>query len=138
MKEDLNRAFHLNVGIEKRPVKCLVLVRTSDIDKVKSQGHKPVDSFFHTDRISKDYGPTRSLINQPFSKFSKRLTGLIEHGLKQPFIDQTGYNGNIDIQFKADALDGIALGNLRSALKIYDLDLVEKDVDLTVLTLKEN
>ncbi|XHR94988.1 hypothetical protein ACFJIV_32930 [Mucilaginibacter sp. UC70_90] len=81
---------------------------------------------------------TRSLINQPFSKFSKRLTGLIEYGLKQPFIDQTGYTGNIDIQFKADVLDGIALGDLRNALKIYDLDLVEKDVDLTVLSLKEN
>ncbi len=138
MKEDLNRAFHLNAGIEKRPVKCLVLVRTSSTDKIKTQGHKPVDSFFNADRIGKDYGPTRSLINQPFSKFSKRLTGLMEYGLKKPFVDQSGYNGNIDIQFKADALDGIVLANLRNALKIYDLDLVEKDVDLTVLSLKEN
>jgi thiol-disulfide isomerase/thioredoxin len=138
MKEDLNRAFHLNAGIEKRPVRCLALVRTSNINKIKTLGHKPVDSFFHADRIGKDYGSTRSLINQPFSKFSKRLTGLIEYGLKQPFIDQTGYTGNIDIQFEADVLDGIALGNLRKALKVYDLDLVEKDVDLTVLSLKEN
>lgn len=35
-------------------------------------------------------------------------------------------------------MDGIALGDLRNALKIYDLDLVEKDVDLIVLSLKEN
>jgi len=138
MKEDLNRAFHLNAGIEKRRVRCLALVRTSNTDKIKTLGHKPLDSFFHADRIGKDYGPTRSLINQPFSKFSKRLTGLIEYGLKQPFVDQTGYTGNIDIQFKADVLDWIALGDLRNALKIYDLDLVEKDVDLTVLSLKEN
>jgi thiol-disulfide isomerase/thioredoxin len=138
MKEDLNRAFHLNAGIEKRPVKCLVLVRTSNTDKIKTQGHKPIDSFFNADRIGKDYGPTRSLINQPFSKFSKRLTGLIEYGLKKPFVDQTGYNGNIDIKFKADVLDGFVLANLRNALKVYDLDLVEKDVDLTVLSLKEN
>lgn len=138
MKEDVNRAFHLKAGIEKRAVKCLVLIRTSNINKIKTLGHKPLDSFFHADGIGKDYGPTRSLINQPFSKFSKRLTGLIEHGLRQPFIDQTGYTGNIDIQFKADVLDGVVLAKLRNALKIYDLDLVEKDVDLTVLSLKEN
>jgi hypothetical protein len=138
MKDDLSRAFHLNAGIEKRRVKCLVLIRTSNRDRIRTLGHKPVDSFFHADRIGKDYGPTRSLLNQPFSKFSKRLTGLIEYGLKKPFVDQTGYNGDIDIQFKADALDSITLTGLRSALKIYDLDLVEKDIDMDVLVLHEN
>ncbi len=138
MKEDLDRAFHLNAGIEKRPVRCLVLVRTSNKDKIRTKGRKPVDTFFRGGELGEDYGLTRVLINQPFSKLSKRLTGLIEYGLKRPFVDQTGYSGNIDVRFKADRLDQFTLAKLRNALSDYDLDLVERDIGLDVLVLKEN
>ena len=111
MLEDLNRYTDYHGRIEQRKVKCLILVRTGSTDKIRSKGAKPENSLFFK-------SPAR-LNNYPISFLARRLNDLKETGL--PVIDETGYSGNVDLEFS-----GLKdLATLKKELRAYGLDLKE-------------
>lgn len=137
MKADLKRYFNLKARVEKRKIKCLVLKRTSKINKLKSKGGSPINNFYFADESSSSSDSIRYLRNFSYSFFSGLFANYIEFNLKRPFIDSTLLNGKIDIQFLGSTIDTKNYHSLRNDLKKYDLDLVEMDVWLDVLVLKD-
>lgn len=135
--QDLDRMFGLKAAIEKRPIRCLTLVRTSEKDKLRTKGGEKKDNFTPSDIKSSKYDSTREIMNYPFATFSARLQAFLESSLQVPFIDNTGYANNIDISVSGEALDrSFQLEKMRTELRKYDLDLVWKDFSLDVLVIK--
>ena len=56
---------------------------------------------------------------------------------KKAFIDETGYEGNIDIVVKGSVLDSFSLNGLKAELIRYNLDLKETFVKRNVLVFKK-
>lgn len=123
MLEDINRYSDYTVTLEKRPIQCLVLVRTSQKDKLASKGGEKRSSFPRTPSILKN-APLRNMINM--------LNGEIP--IKEIFIDETGYTGNVDIE-----VSGIKdIPTLRKELQKYDLDLIPAERNLLMMVIKDN
>jgi thiol-disulfide isomerase/thioredoxin len=137
MKQDLGRYFSLDAKVETRSIKCLVLIRTSDKDKLKTAAKATKDNFLATSLTSTEIDSLRYFLNQPFEEFSKRVGYLAEYNFSLPFIDATGYTGNIDLVWDGNILDYPSLEIFRKTLQEYDLDLVEMFYPLEVLVLKE-
>lgn len=137
MKNELDGYFGIEASIEKRPVKCLTLVRTSEEDKLVSKGGKPADNFYTTGLRAIKIDSIRYIRNKPFHEFSSRLGGLIEYNYKKPFADMAGYTGNIDILFNGKTLDEFDPDEIKRELKKYNLDLVEREIFMDVLVLKD-
>jgi thiol-disulfide isomerase/thioredoxin len=138
MIQDLNRYFKVKSGIQQRMVKCLVLIRTSQNDKLKTKGGIEKDSFYHVQKRAMPIGPIRYLTNKPFTIFADRLKTMSEHGFHQLFRDSTGYIGNVDIKMDGEVLDHLNMITFKKELNKYDLDLVERECFLDVLVLKDN
>lgn len=137
MREDLNRFFGLVTGVEKRKVSSYVLIRKGKKDRLRTSGNTPKDNFFRTHIKSDHVDSTRQLVNQPFPAFERRLSALVRLAAGKPLIDRTGYTGSIDITMTAAEVDGEDIHLLKKALNRYGLDLVEKDVKMDVLVIKE-
>ncbi len=125
MQEDLNRYFGALLGIkgkaEKRKVKTLTLVRTSTEDKLSTKGGIPNNEL-----------PT--FINGTLQfAFIEQLRKIY---LNQGYliIDKTNYWGNIDIHLSGNLSD---VEILRKELEKYDLNILEKEEELEVLTISE-
>ncbi|WP_051293274.1 TlpA family protein disulfide reductase [Olivibacter sitiensis] len=121
MLEDLNRYSDYIGTIEKRMVDCLVLIRTSTKDKIKSKGGKIKNTFPQTPSI---------LSNCPIGYMLIRLND--DTPIELPIIDETGYSGNVDIE-----ISGFTdLASLKKELNRYDLDLipVKRNLFMFVLT----
>jgi len=138
MQNDLERFFKLKGEIQTRKVKCLVLIRTSKFDKLKTKGGTPIKNFFQSDVRDTIIHSVRILKNQPFQVFASRLETIVEFNFGKPFVDATGYEGNIDLAIDGETLDNITVAVLRKELKKYDLDIVERECPLEVLIIKEN
>lgn len=123
MLDDINRYSGYTVTLEKRPVQCLVLVRTSQKDKLASKGGEKRSTFPRTPSILRN-APLRNMINM--------LNGEIP--IKEIFIDETGYTGNVDIEV-SDVKD---IPTLRKELKKYDLDLIPAERNLLMMVIKDN
>lgn len=122
MLADLNRYSDYIATIEKRYTECLVLVRTSDADKIKTQGGKPVNTF---------PGNPSILNNRPLRSMMAMLNG--NTPLNLPVIDETGYTGNVDIY-----VSGInELSDLRAELSAFDLDIVPAKRWLNMVVVKD-
>jgi thiol-disulfide isomerase/thioredoxin len=138
MVEDLNRYFELHYGtrgiMEKKPIHCYILVRTSSIDKLSptNAGH-----------------PSINLINEngkhlrKFESFD--LVGVMNYTIRNskalaqffvsnkasgsPFLllNETDWDIRkpVDMVFPVEGLNTIE--DLRQALKPYDLDIIEAD-----------
>lgn len=120
MLNDLNRYGPFTTSIEKRPVKCFVLRRTSGKDKLATQGGEPLSTFPRTPSI---------LTNLPIKVMVNMLNG--NSGIDLPVIDETGYTANVDVK-----VSGVrSPDQLRKELANYDLDLVEavKELDMMVI-----
>jgi len=139
MKQDLDRYFKLKSFVEKRLVKCYVLVRTSLKDKLHAKGGTPKDNFYPMTEVRAfDLAePRRYLLNSPFNRLVNMVESLVEYQLKMPFIDSTGYSGNIDITVNGDVLDKMTLAKWKDVLKKYDLDLVERECPVPMLIIRE-
>lgn len=123
MLEDINRYSGYTVTLEKRPVQCLVLVRTSQKDKLASKGGEKRSTFPRTPSILRN-APLRTMINM--------LNGDIT--IKEIFIDETGYTGNVDLE-----VSGIKdIPTLRKELQKYDLDLIRAERNLLMMVIKDN
>ncbi|MDB5199220.1 MAG: Thiol-disulfide isomerase or thioredoxin [Chitinophagaceae bacterium] len=137
MIEDLNRYFNLDASIQKKMVKSLVLIRTSQNDKLKSKGGLEGDHFYPVQKRNIPIGSDRYLKNKPFSILVERIKNITEYSFHKPFLDSTGYSGNIDIKMEGEVLDNIDLNTFKEELNKYDLDLVERDCPIFVLVLRE-
>jgi thiol-disulfide isomerase/thioredoxin len=123
MLDDINRYSGYTITLEKRPVQCLVLVRTSQKDKLASKGGEKRSTFPRTPSILRN-APLRNMINM--------LNGEIP--IKEIFIDDTGYTGNVDIE-----VSGIKdIPTLRKELQKYDLDLIPAERNLLMMVIKDN
>ncbi|WP_286770076.1 TlpA disulfide reductase family protein [Sphingobacterium sp. 40-24] len=122
MLADLNRYSEYTGTIEKRMVDCLVLVRTSEKDKIKSKGGEPKIDFSASPII---------LTNQKLIAVMNMLSD--RANIKLPIVDETGYTDNVDIEFS-----GINdLASLKKQLNSYDLDLVPAKRDLNMFVIKD-
>ncbi len=123
--EDLRRMFpQYEFSVEKRVLPCLALVRTSTGDKIATKGGEPMASFS---------GLGGSMKNKMISWFVEELDFLLRH-LPTPVIDRTGYVGEVDLEIKAVMSN---VSDVRKALKEYDLDLVERDLPVDVVVIRD-
>jgi hypothetical protein len=54
-----------------------------------------------------------------------------------PFKDETGYTDNVDIGLSAEALEDLDIERINKELKKYGLELIQKDIEVNVLVMKE-
>jgi thiol-disulfide isomerase/thioredoxin len=130
MISDINRFSNYSCSIEKRKVKCLILIRTSAADKIKTKGEK--------EKID------RKLNGDPYTFNNVRLTTLTyelftrEHQLSMsfsnPVLDETNYTGKIEIAFEKFPVN---INELRKELQRYDLDLVEEEREIEVFVVRD-
>jgi thiol-disulfide isomerase/thioredoxin len=135
MKEELDRYFDIASTIEKRFVACYVLTQNSQEDKLKTIGGVQTDDWDGGSLHSDKKDTVTHLQNLPASLFFTRLKDITEWLGGKPFINETGYTGNIDMEFGDAEVKSIT--SLISMLKRYGLELTEKKVELTVLVLSE-
>lgn len=123
MLEDLNRYTAYAGRIEKRNVRCLVLVRSDKTDRIKTTGGKKENSLFFKK-------PAR-LTNGPMSYLITRLNALKD--IKVPVTDESGYTGKVDLEFSGST----DLETLKKELNAYGLDLKEEYRSLNMFILAD-
>lgn len=109
--------------LEKRTTDCLLLVRTSDDDLIKSKGGNKKYSLFSKEESS--------LRNTPVSWLVNRLN---DNDVAGSFvIDQTNYDHHVDLDINAQPGD---LQGIIKELNKYGLDLVKarREVDLFIIS----
>lgn len=122
MLEDLNRYSGFTVTLEKRPVKCFVLVRTSTKDKLATKGGEKRSTFPRTPSI---------LRNVPLKNMVNMLNGEIP--IRELFIDETGYTGNVDLE-----VSGVKdIATLKKELQRYDLDLIPQERQVLMMVIRD-
>ncbi len=118
MLQDLNRYSPLTVKLQKKFVKCLVLKRTSTIDKLATKGGTYLSSFPRTPSV---------LRNAPLDDMVNMLNG--ETAINLPVINETGYTGKADIK-----ISGVSdLKQLQKELSGYGLELSETVRELEMM-----
>ncbi len=126
MRSDLDRYFtRYKAAVESRKIRCLALVRTSAVDRIKTTGGKPVA----------DFSPNGFTIqNLSVWALIQRMNQLYLRNSKLPLVDGTGYAAPIDLSVAAD------LGSveaLNQALKKYDLTIEERTMEADVLVIRD-
>lgn len=127
MRQDLDRYFGLEIKIEKRTLKCLLLVRTSVKDKIKTAGGKPM--------IQSGEGLT--IRNYPVDYLVSNIAfdnNIYPFKFPLPVVNETAYTDKIDIDLSVDMKN---IPALRKELNKYDLDIIVGQKDLEVLVIKE-
>ncbi|MCT3915226.1 hypothetical protein CMU59_06195 [Elizabethkingia anophelis] len=123
MLRNVNENSDYTANIEKRPTKCLVLKRTSTQDKIATKGGETVDQFFKSPSVLRN------------ATIGHLISGLNATGeiTALPVIDETGYRGNIDLQFSNSS----DLKTFQRELGQYDLALVEETRTIPMLVVKD-
>jgi thiol-disulfide isomerase/thioredoxin len=137
MRQDLARAFPIDARVEKTWVDGLALIRTSKHDKLRSHGGKPNDNFRFSWVYKARKDSVRCLLNKPFKVLTDRLENWTANDLKMVFVDETNYEGNIDIRVNGEILDEFTIDGLNMEFAKYDLKLVRKKCLVPVLVLSE-
>lgn len=122
---DLDRSFNVKSSLQKRKIRVLVLKRTSGMDKLKAVPGRAPDAFDKNGKYIIHNGFIQPLVDYLFNYLSP---------LPFPVINQTGYEGNIDLELPADFSD---LDGIRKALLNYDLALVEEEREMEVIVLSK-
>lgn len=125
MQQDISRFFNYDIKIEKRKTACLVLVRTSAIDRIRSTGFANKTRSGGTDSIVRH--------NITVSDFVRSLNTMNPE-LTTPFIDGTNYTLNVDLKLGAWYTE---IEKLRTELRKYDLDLVEEERTINILVIRD-
>jgi len=122
---DLENFFGVKVSSKIDKVNCLVLVRTSQKDKIKMNSQLK--------KSEKQVDPGLELKNATL----QILVSYFNQEVNIPFvIDETGYDFKVDIELKISKSDD--LERIRKALRNYDLDLLPVVRELEMLVLEEN
>lgn len=119
----VNENSNYIASIEKKQVKCLVLRRTSDIDKITSKGGESIG-----DVLKPPYQLRNVTLDYLLSALeaTNDITSL-------PVIDETGYQGKVDLKFS----NFQGLKTIQKELSAYDLELVETEKELPMLVIKD-
>ncbi len=126
MRQDLARSFpQYGAILEKRKLKCLVLQRTSTIDKLKSSGGNSLVNVG-------EFGCV--LQNSFLSQFFNRLENLYLYNSKLPLFNETGYKGRIDLKVDANLSDVKAVN---AELAKYDLKFIEEEREIDMLVIRD-
>jgi hypothetical protein len=136
MQDDVQRYFGVEAFVEKRKIKCLALIRTGTLDKLRTSGGTPENKLWLNSIHHPIEEPMRYLKNIPFKDLIFSLKAWVEHATQLPFADETGYKGNIDIGFKGDVYDSFKIDDLVQELRQYGLDIIEKERPMDVLVLR--
>ena len=118
---DLDYLLGVHGRFETRKTRCLALVVT-DSSKLQTSGSEAIYSFTLPGKVMQG-GLLRNLVWK-----------LNQYADNPPVLDETGYNGAIDLFISADKWTNIAA--IRHSLQAYGLDLqeTEKEIKLFVLT----
>lgn len=127
--EELNAyigsVYNVQFLLEKRSVKCLVLKRTSTVDKLASKSVG--ESTWKDDRFSFKCNKTS------FRLFTSRLISYHLQGFDLPVLDNTGYVGQVDIELNCKLSD---VSSLNKELKKYDLEFFTEERVVEVIVVK--
>jgi len=118
---NLDFLLGLHGRFETRRVKCLVLVKTSNDDKLKTSGD------YNKMAIEKGRIVLRNVNLEALPYMLNKYVG------NPPIFDETGFKGNVDMDLKATSWTDIA--GIRASLKTYGLDLKEEQRDLEMFVL---
>ncbi|RZK40566.1 MAG: DUF3738 domain-containing protein, partial [Pedobacter sp.] len=136
MRSDLKRYLGFDARVEKKLISSMILVTVGNTNKLKSKKTGP-SNFRMSDIRTSQIDSVRRLINRPFKTFSNILGSWVALRLEKPFVDETGYSGNVDIELNGNAVDSFNLGKIRAQLKQYGLDLIEQKRPIDVLVIRE-
>lgn len=126
MLGELGRSTPYFGRFEKRQIPCLKLIRTNDLNKIKTAGGNVVKRF--------DDGANIQMKNVPIAHLIKELDKISK--IKQPIVDATFYMENIDFQLPKSYVK-YDIEELRRLLKTFDLDLKESFEELEVFVLSD-
>jgi uncharacterized protein (TIGR03435 family) len=122
MQDDLKRLFGLNVFLEKRIQKCLVL-KAEKNTRFATDKASPAKQVFSAGGCS--------VTNTPFSEFAEMI---LHYNQDKIVLDETGITANVDIALDAQMNDVDAMNQ---ALKKYGLSLQFEDRPIQMLVIKD-
>lgn len=126
VRDDLRRLYpHYQVGIERQHTRCRVLVRTAASDKLHSAGGA---STFDISPFSCE------IRNYRLNLLISRLETQFMQNSPYPIIDETGYNGRVDLSLHASLSNVI---ELNKELEKYDLKFEDKDAWTDILVVRD-
>jgi hypothetical protein len=128
MQQDINKYFSalgLNGRMEKKPIKVLSLIRTSNIDKIKTKGGKQKNE--HNDAFI-------NFQNMPIGFITINLQSFYAAEGSLPIINETNYLENIDLKIEANLSD---IEAVNKELIRYDLKLIEKEKTMDVIIVRK-
>jgi thiol-disulfide isomerase/thioredoxin len=126
MQQDLDRLVTgYSAAMELRETKYYALVRTSEKDLIKTSGRQKVSSFD---------GTGCTLTNQPLTELFGQLNVIYLQNLPYPFLDNTGYTGNVDMEIQASMS---SIESLNLALAKYDLKIAEQVGEVPMLVIRD-
>jgi len=127
MREDIRRLFpQYNVAVENTRTRCLVLVRTSAADKLRTAGGRTAVS---VEPFSCE------ISNALLAHFIQRLQVQYLAGNPLPVVDGTGYTKPVDFVLHAPLNDVAAMNR---EMKKYDLRFEEKETNVDLLVVRDN
>ncbi|OPC67398.1 hypothetical protein BAY13_16430 [Elizabethkingia bruuniana] len=119
----VNENSNYIASIEKKTFKCLVLRRTSGIDKMSSKGGESIGNVLKSPYMLKNVTLDYLLSTL---EATNDITTL-------PVIDETAYQGKVDLKFSSFQ----DLKSIQKELSAYDLELVEVEKQLLMLVIKD-
>ncbi|GGA95667.1 redoxin domain-containing protein [Mucilaginibacter rubeus] len=127
MRKDLRQRFpQYAAAVKPTSAKCLALVRTSSTDLIGSA---------HGEFLFRWTPSGCSILNQPLAKLVNYLNASYLQMNPVPVVDATGFKEAVDIDLEANMS---SVESLNEALKAYDLKLIEKKLDVPMLTITDN
>jgi thiol-disulfide isomerase/thioredoxin len=126
IQQDLRMLFpQWSVSVETISTPCLALVRTGGADLLKSAGGNLVT----------EIGPySCKLQNAHLSQLMMRLQTLYLQSYPLPVVDQTGYTGRVDLDFKGKLYD---VSSLNTELAKYGLAFARRDAVVEMLVIRD-
>jgi len=127
LQEEMRRLFPAyQANVERVKTRCLALVRTGKEDLLKSKGGTPRVRILPF---------SCEMQNADLSRLMVRLDHQYLQLSPLPLVDETGYAGKADLNFKAD-LSNVA--EINAGLKPYGLQLVEKMAGVDLLVIRDH
>lgn len=121
---DLKKHFGYEVAIERREMPCWnVVITAGALNKLKSKAS-----------VSSTKGDASGFVYKKVNINRVLRTLCAHHTQNDPFIDKTGYEGDIDIQVNADLTN---FEQFKAELKRNGLELVPGKKEMNVLVIKE-
>lgn len=125
-RADVEKYFsQYDMRVERRKKQVLALIRTSDVDKIKTKGGRPA--------VKRDrFGYEATAIHVDDFIVGLSWQTLIGHPLQ--VIDRTGYKGRIDLKLESKLND---IDEMNKELSKYDLQFKEMEGEAEVLVIRD-